>query len=99
MMPPFEFVFPTNRIAYFVEVSLLFYLAQQVNLIRYLYYGKRRFDVQYIEETLIIDILDEITFKRRESFYANYTRKELNLLPNDFYAYYNKHAKILKEEQ
>lgn len=33
MMPPFEFVFPTNRIAYFVEVSLLFYLAQQVKLV------------------------------------------------------------------
>ena len=32
MMPPFIFVFPTNRIAYFVEVSL-FYLAQRVNLI------------------------------------------------------------------
>ena len=31
MMPPFV-VFPTNRIAHFVEVSLyLFYLAQQVN--------------------------------------------------------------------
>ena len=34
MMPPFV-VFPTNRIAHFVEVSLyLFYLAQQVNLIQ-----------------------------------------------------------------
>ena len=34
MMPPFV-VFPTNRIAHFVEVSLyLFYLAQQVNIIR-----------------------------------------------------------------
>ena len=33
MMPPFV-VFPTNRIAHFVEVSLyLFYLAQQVKLI------------------------------------------------------------------
>ena len=33
MMPPFV-VFPTNRIAHFVEVSLyLFYLAQQVNLV------------------------------------------------------------------
>ena len=32
MMPPFV-VFPTKRIAYFVEVSLyLFYLAQRVNL-------------------------------------------------------------------
>ena len=32
MMPPF-LVFPTNRIAHFVEVSLyLFYLAQQVKL-------------------------------------------------------------------
>ena len=32
MMPPF-IVFPTNRIAHFVEVSLyLFYLAQRVNL-------------------------------------------------------------------
>ena len=32
MMPPFV-VFPTNRIAHFVEVSLyLFYLAQQVNV-------------------------------------------------------------------
>lgn len=31
MMPPFV-VFPTNRIAHFVEVSLyLFYLAQRVN--------------------------------------------------------------------
>lgn len=35
MMPPFV-VFPTNRIAHFVEVSLyLFYLAQQVNLVYY----------------------------------------------------------------
>ena len=33
MMPPFV-VFPTNRIAHFVEVSLyLFYLAQRVKLI------------------------------------------------------------------
>ena len=33
MMPPFV-VFPTNRIAHFVEVSLyLFYLAQRVNLL------------------------------------------------------------------
>ena len=33
MMPPFV-VFPTNRIAHFVEVSLyLFYLAQQVKLL------------------------------------------------------------------
>ena len=33
MMPPFV-VFPTNRIAHFVEVSLyLFYLAQRVNYI------------------------------------------------------------------
>ena len=32
-MPPFV-VFPTNRIAHFVEVSLyLFYLAQQVELL------------------------------------------------------------------
>ena len=32
MMPPFV-VFPTNRIAHFVEVSLyLFYLVQQVKL-------------------------------------------------------------------
>ena len=32
-MPPFV-VFPTNRIAHFVEVSLyLFYLAQQVKLL------------------------------------------------------------------
>ena len=32
MMPPFV-VFPTNRIAHFVEVSLyLFYLAQRVSL-------------------------------------------------------------------
>ena len=32
MMPPFV-VFPTNRTAHFVEVSLyLFYLAQRVNL-------------------------------------------------------------------
>ena len=37
MMPPFV-VFPTNRIAHFVEVSLyLFYLAQQVNLVRQVY--------------------------------------------------------------
>ena len=37
MMPPFV-VFPTNRIAYFVEVSLyLFYLAQQVNLATRIY--------------------------------------------------------------
>ena len=36
MMPPFV-VFPTNRIAHFVEVSLyLFYLAQQVNLANYI---------------------------------------------------------------
>ena len=36
MMPPFV-VFPTNRIAHFVEVSLyLFYLAQQVNLYSYM---------------------------------------------------------------
>lgn len=35
MMPPF-IVFPTNRIAHFVEVSLyLFYLAQQVDLISF----------------------------------------------------------------
>ena len=35
MMPPFV-VFPTNRIAHFVEVSLyLFYLAQRVNLFEY----------------------------------------------------------------
>ena len=35
MMPPFV-VFPTNRIAHFVEVSLyLFYLAQQVALLYY----------------------------------------------------------------
>lgn len=35
MMPPFV-VFPTNRIAHFVEVSLyLFYLAQQVNILIY----------------------------------------------------------------
>ena len=33
MMPPFKIVFPTNRIAYFVEVSLLFYLAQQVKFV------------------------------------------------------------------
>lgn len=34
MMPPFV-VFPTNRIAHFVEVSLyLFYLAQQVKFIK-----------------------------------------------------------------
>ena len=34
MMPPFV-IFPTNRIAHFVEVSLyLFYLAQQVKLQR-----------------------------------------------------------------
>ena len=34
MMPPFV-VFPTNRIAHFVEVSLyLFYLAQQVKLFK-----------------------------------------------------------------
>ena len=33
MMPPFV-VFPTNRIAHFVEVSLyLFYLAQQVDIV------------------------------------------------------------------
>lgn len=33
MMPPFV-VFPTNRIAHFVEVSLyLFYLAQRVKLL------------------------------------------------------------------
>lgn len=31
MMPPFNFVFPTNRIAHFVEVSL-YYLAQEVNI-------------------------------------------------------------------
>ena len=37
MMPPFV-VFPTNRIAHFVEVSLyLFYLAQQVKLVIALY--------------------------------------------------------------
>ena len=37
MMPPFV-VFPTNRIAHFVEVSLyLFYLAQQVNLATRIY--------------------------------------------------------------
>ena len=31
MMPPFDFVCPTNKIAHFVEVSLYyFYLAQQV---------------------------------------------------------------------
>lgn len=36
MMPPFV-VFPTNRIAHFVEVSLyLFYLAQQVKLKLYI---------------------------------------------------------------
>ena len=36
-MPPFV-VFPTNRIAHFVEVSLyLFYLAQQVNLATRIY--------------------------------------------------------------
>lgn len=73
-------------------------LLNENNLIMYLYYGECHFDVKYIEENLIIDILDEITFKRRESFYANYTRKEINLLPNDFYVYYNKHAKILKEK-
>ena len=74
-------------------------LLNENDLIMYLYYGKCCFNVQYSEETLIIDILDEITFKRRESFYVNYTSKELNLLPNDFYAYYNKHIKILKEER
>ncbi|MCU6775991.1 hypothetical protein OCV70_15425, partial [Blautia acetigignens] len=42
MMPPF-IVFPTNRIAHFVEVSLyLFYLAQQVNLL--LFNISRRLD-------------------------------------------------------
>ena len=41
MMPPFV-VFPTNRIAHFVEVSLyLFYLAQQVKL---------RISNQYLEK-------------------------------------------------
>lgn len=40
MMPPFV-VFPTNRIAHFVEVSLyLFYLAQQVNLVNLGYADK-----------------------------------------------------------
>ena len=38
MMPPFV-VFPTNRIAHFVEVSLyLFYLAQQVKLDEYIHW-------------------------------------------------------------
>lgn len=41
MMPPFV-VFPTNRIAHFVEVSLyLFYLAQQVKLMSLLWAGIR----------------------------------------------------------
>ena len=39
MMPPFV-VFPTKRIAYFVEVSLyLFYLAQQVKLVLYIFFA------------------------------------------------------------
>ena len=47
MMPPFV-VFPTNRIAHFVEVSLyLFYLAQRVNLcIKNTYKKKIEYDMR-----------------------------------------------------
>ena len=74
MMPPFV-VFPTNRIAHFVEVSLyLFYLAQRVNLVvLYQQHGKeflicslgsqsdssRYDDVNYILKT--IDESDYLT--------------------------------------
>ena len=59
MMPPFV-VFPTNRIAHFVEVSLyLFYLAQQVNLLKinsfYIAMQKLLIFIMRLDYTFIFD--------------------------------------------
>ena len=59
MMPPF-IVFPTNRIAHFVEVSLyLFYLAQQVNLLKinsfYIAMQKLLIFIMRLDYTFIFD--------------------------------------------
>ena len=64
MMPPFV-VFPTNRIAHFVEVSLyLFYLAQRVNLcIKNTYKKKIEYDMR--KGTLIRNVSFFVDFVQR----------------------------------
>ena len=57
MMPPFNFVFPTNRIAHFVEVSL-HYLAQEVKLLVYIdtiFIGK------YVHD-ICVDFIENIKY-------------------------------------
>lgn len=73
MMPPFV-VFPTNRIAHFVEVSLyLFYLAQQVKLYveNYLVFTKRPYELVGVVKKLrlqgiAIDLCKEERIKRAD---------------------------------
>ena len=62
MMPPFV-VFPTNRIAHFVEVSLyLFYLAQQVKLKSFISISSSRTGPKYFIIIFCISLFTFTTF-------------------------------------
>ena len=70
MMPPFV-VFPTNRIAHFVEVSLyLFYLAQQVNLINEImkiqFWKREKIWKENYERQVLEEIINPIEKKLEE---------------------------------
>ena len=67
------------------------------NILQYAYYGDHHFKLQVMNRNNIIDVINDISSERFNYFQTNYTRKEVELLPNEFYKYYNKHRKVLKE--
>lgn len=74
MMPPFV-VFPTNRIAHFVEVSLyLFYLAQQVKLFKMIIDWKMTNNLLVKQAGISLNI---ITRPRRDEYIAMNTIEKI----------------------
>ena len=70
----------------------------EANISEYFFYCDRRFDFSNCEKSKIINILDNQMHNRHLYFLNNFTQQRFDVLPDDFYSYYDSHRKELKHK-
>lgn len=77
-------------------ISHILIKMQSENIIKQIYYNSQTFNIYSMSQSDIVNIINELNFERWNYFKDNYTAKVIDLLPNEFYFYYNKHRNLLK---
>ena len=70
----------------------------KANLSECFFYCDYQFDFSECEKDQIISMLNHQMQKRYTYFQSNFTKQKFDVLPEEFYDYYNRHRKILKRE-